>query len=171
MYNQAFDIYHNIYRIVYILDRLNDHDVIEIDRLRMWDYYLLFPQQIHSIRLNTDFKDAIEYRKKYIKKDVNPYDNIFDGRKLLERLKPYQLCALNCLASYGIIDTDKILNNEIKIASREKLDNLINNTNSLSIEENNVLSWLLYFFKEFPMNGPLGLKSRTNLLISKYDGN
>lgn len=170
MYNQAFDIYHGIYRMIHILERIQDNDTFELDRLRIWDFYLLFPYKVHEIRLGKDFSEIIALRKKYIKSGVNPYDEIYDGRKLLERLRPYQIGAISCLASYGIIDSDKFLNNDIVVADRMKLTNMLTLVSKLSDEENNVLSWLCSFFSTFPMNGHNGFKSRTKLLISKYDG-
>ena len=41
MYNHAFDLYHCIYRIIHILMRLEENDILELDRLRIWDFYLL----------------------------------------------------------------------------------------------------------------------------------
>ena len=39
----------------------------------------------------------------------------------------------------------------------------------LADEEHNALSWLCLYFRTFPMNGVNGFKSRTKLLVSKYD--
>ena len=171
MYNQAFDIYHGVYRILHILERLEDCEILELDRLRIWDFYLLFPYKTYEIRLGKNYKEIISFRKQYIKKDTNLYDSIYDGRKLLERLRPYQMGALNCLASYGILDSGQLLNNDkVKITDKVKLMELTQHIGKLTNEENNVLSWLCTFFRTFPMKGVNGFKSRTKLLISKYDG-
>jgi hypothetical protein len=170
MYNQAFDLYHGIYRALHILKRFQNNEVLELDRFRIWDFYLLFPYKTYEIRLSREHKEIASFRKIYIKKEANPYDSVYDGRKLLERLRPYQIGALSCLASYGIINADKLLNNLIEITDRSKLIALTQNLANLPNEENNVLSWLCTFFRTFPLNGNTGLKSRTNLLISKYDG-
>lgn len=170
MYNQAFDIYHGIYRVIHILERFHENEVLELERLRIWDFYLMFPYKTYEIRLGRDYKEIISLRNRYIKKDANPYDFVFDGRKFLERLRPYQIGALSCLASYGIVDSEKLLNNEVEIRNKSKLLDLAQNIDKLTNEENNVLSWLFTFFRTFPMNGTNGFKSRTKLLISKYDG-
>ena len=47
MYNQVFDMYHCIYRIIHILKRLHENEILELDRLRIWDFYILFPYKIH----------------------------------------------------------------------------------------------------------------------------
>ena len=170
MYNLAFDLYHCIYRIIHILMRLEENDILELDRLRIWDFYLLFPSKVYEIRLGNDLKEIAKLRKRYITKGDNPYDTVHDGRKFLERLRPYQMGALTCLSSYGILNAQRLLNNEIEILNKEKLIELVKHVSKLPTEEKNTLSWLCLFFKTFPMNGNNGFKSRTKLLISKYDG-
>lgn len=170
MYNHAFDLYHCIYRIIHILMRLEENDILESDRLRIWDFYLLFPSKVYEIRLGNDLKEIAKLRKQYITKGDNPYDTVHDGRKFLERLRPYQMGALTCLSSYGILNAQRLLNNEIEILNKEKLIELVKHVSELPTEEKNTLSWLCLFFKTFPMNGNNGVKSRTKLLISKYDG-
>ena len=170
MYNHAFDLYHCIYRIIHILMRLEENDILELDRLRIWDFYLLFPSKVYEIRLGNDLKEIAKLRKRYITKGDNLYDTVHDGRKFLERLRPYQIGALTCLSSYGILNAQRLLNNEIEILNKEKLIELVKHVSELPTEEKNTLSWLCLFFKTFPMNSNNGFKSRTKLLISKYDG-
>jgi hypothetical protein len=150
--------------------RLEENDILELDRLRIWDFYLLFPSKVYEIRLGNDLKEIAKLRKRYITKGDNPYDTVHDGRKFLERLRPYQMGALTCLSSYGILNAQRLLNNEIEILNKEKLIELVKHVSELPTEEKNTLSWLCLFFKTFPMNGNNGFKSRTKLLISKYDG-
>ena len=118
----------------------------------------------------SDLKEIAKLRKQYITKGDNPYDTVHDGRKFLERLRPYQMGALTCLSSYGILNAQRLLNNEIEILNKEKLIELVKHVSELPTEEKNTLSWFCLFFKTFPMNGNNGFKSRTKLLISKYDG-
>jgi hypothetical protein len=150
--------------------RLEENDILELDRLRIWDFYLLFPSKVYEIRLGNDLKEIAKLRRRYITKGDNPYDTVHDGRKFLERLRPYQMGALTCLSSYGILNAQRLLNNEIEILNKEKLIELVKHVSELPTEEKNTLSWLCLFFKTFPMNGNNGFKSRTKLLISKYDG-
>ena len=67
VYNQAFDYYHAIYRMIKLLANYKLDNFIEVDRLRIWDYYLLFPQEIHSIRLKREEKDIRAILKQFIK--------------------------------------------------------------------------------------------------------
>ena len=51
VYNQAYDLYHTIFRFLQFLNRFEKDELIEIEKLRIWDFYLLFPSKINSIRL------------------------------------------------------------------------------------------------------------------------
>ena len=43
--------------------RLEENDILELDRLRIWDFYLLFPSKVYEIRLGNDFKEIVKLRK------------------------------------------------------------------------------------------------------------
>ena len=49
LYNNAFDLYHTIFRMLHLLSKIEEDKVIEIDRIRIWDYYLLFTNEIFNI--------------------------------------------------------------------------------------------------------------------------
>ena len=61
MYNPAFDPSNGIYRMLNILKHFDVNECIEVDRLRIYDFYLLFPYKAYSIRLKkteTRFKNC-----------------------------------------------------------------------------------------------------------------
>ena len=45
IYNPAFDIYHCVYRMISILSNLVN-EKIEVDKLRILDFYMVFPGEI-----------------------------------------------------------------------------------------------------------------------------
>lgn len=169
MYNPAFDLYHSIFRMTHILSKFDQNEKTEVERLRIWDFYLLFPSEVHNIRLGAEFLEQRNVRKG-IAKQNNPYNSVPDGRQFLERLRPYQIGALNYLASIGIIDPCFLLEMQVSVSNKEKLMHLMETMGALAIDENNVLSWFSLYFKAFQLDGEKGLKNRTGLLISKYDG-
>lgn len=169
IYNQAFDIYHTIFRILQILKKFEEGNSIEIERIRIWDFYLLFPEKIHEVKLKKDEKEIREHRKMYIKDSKNPYEKVIENRKIFEKIKPYQLSAINCIASYGIIDKNALSENIISIISKSVINDFIAKYTDLDIRENNVISFLNLYFSNISLYGPDGLKNRTNLIESKYD--
>lgn len=169
IYNQAFDLYHCIFRILNFLNRFNPSDIIEVDKLRIWDFYFLFPNKVYDIRLKQNESDIRKLRKQYIKQTNNPYEIIFEERKIFEKLKPYQLSALNCIASYGIVNKEMLTQQRITIENKELLNEYISKFGELSPKERNVISLMTSHFYNISLFGKDGLKSRTNLMESKYD--
>jgi hypothetical protein len=169
LYNNAFDLYHTIFRMLHLLSKIEDDKVIEIDRIRIWDYYLLFTNEIFNIKPIRNKKEYNQLLKKLNIKKNNPYQQIYDQRKTLEKIKPYQLSALNCLASYNIIDKEYLFKEEVKINSFDLLKGYIQSVGDLSDREKNIITIMTSFFRDISLIGNDGLKKRSNLMESKYD--
>lgn len=169
LYNNAFDLYHTIFRMLHLLSKIEEDKVIEIDRIRIWDYYLLFTNEIFNIKPTKNKKEYNQLLKELNIKKNNPYQQIYDQRKTLEKIKPYQLSALNCLASYNIIDKEYLLKEEVKINSFDLLKGYIQSVGDLSDREKNIITIMTSFFRDISLIGNDGLKKRSNLMESKYD--
>ncbi len=168
-YNQAFDLYHAIFRILHLLNRFENDDIIEVDKIRIWDFYLLFPDKIGDIRLKRNESDIRRLRKEFIKKTNNPYDFIAEERKIFEKLKVYQISALNCISSYGFIDTLSLSQQRVVVTNKPCLKDLVDRLDPLPAKEQNVVSLMTSHFFLMSLYGPDGLKNRTDLMESRYD--
>lgn len=168
-YNQAFDYYHAIYRMIRFLTHFKREDYIELDRLRIWDFYFLFPEQVHKISLKREETEIRELRKRFIKSKDNPYNQVFDNKKIFERLRPYQITALQCLASYGIINKELLRQNRVSIISETLLNEYSNKFEQMSYTEQNVIALMTLYFADISLFGEDGLKNRTQLMVSRYD--
>ena len=169
LYNNAFDLYHTIFRMLHLLSKIEEDKVIEIDRIRIWDYYLLFTNEIFSIKPTKNKKEYNQLLRKLNIKKNNPYQQIYDQKKTLEKITPYQLAALNSLASYNIIEKDSLLREEIKINSSEILKKYVESVGDLSSREKNIVAIMTSFFRNISLQGNDGLKKRTDLIEYKYD--
>ncbi len=170
MYNPAFDPFNGIYRMLNILKDFEGEPFVEVDRLRIYDFYLLFPYKAYRIRLKpteTDFKKRLG---KCIERKANPYNVSTNDRRLFDRLKPYQMIALSHIAGYGLIDADLLLHQKVKVADATKMQQVLEGLEAMPAHERNVIAWLNYCFRTLPMNGEYGLKYRTQLIEYKYDG-
>ncbi len=169
-YNPAFDLYHCIFRMAHIIERLEDTECFEIDKVRIWDFYLLYPSKTYDINVKPrKEKDIYNAREQYIEKIHNPYEYSGDNRKLFEWIKPFQISALSCLVSCGILNKDAYISGNVCVANREILNDFIGHAGSCTTRERNVLSFLHLFSRNMPLTGIDGLKARTQLLESKYD--
>ncbi len=169
VYNQAFDLYHSIFRIIHLLKKFDDGSTIETERIRIWDFYFLFPNKIKEIRLKRDEADIRKLRKQFIKDSNNPYELITENRKIFEKIRPYQLAALNCLASYGIIDKLSLSEQQVKIINKSILNQFVENFEELTPKERNTVALMTSHFYMMSLFGTEGLKNRTDLVESKYD--
>ena len=168
-YNPAFDLYHCIFRMAHIVERLADNEYFEIDKVRIWDFYLLFPSKLYALSIKRDEQKVRDVRKMYIVKESNPYEYSGDNRKLFEWIKPFQVSALSCLVSCGILSKDAYLSGKISVVNRSALNEFVKHAGDFTARESNVLSFLSYFSRTMPLTGKDGLKARTHLLESKYD--
>lgn len=169
VYHQAFDLYHTVYRLLQILTYFNRNEYVELDRLRIWDFYLLFPDKMHSIKLKREEDDIRKLMKSFISKKENPYEVVMDSRKMFEKIKPYQLTAIKCLASYGIINKEFLTENRVTVISKDLLEGHTAKFESLDDHEMNTVKLLTSHFYQMSMFGTNGLKARTGLLESRYD--
>ena len=167
-YNPAFDLYHSIYRIANIIQDMDEGERMEVERVRIWDFYLLFPDKLYSISLRLEETDIRESRNQ-IAKINNPYENCGDVRKFFEWIRPYQTSALSCLVSCGILDKDEYINGSVRVNNRDILDNFSSRAGSITGRERKVLDFLKGFSRNMNLAGEYGLKYRTHLLESKYD--
>ena len=168
-YNPAFDLYHSIFRMAHIVSCLEDGECFEIDKVRIWDYYLLFPSKLYELSIRLVEKDVREARKRWIDKKRNPYEYNGNNRKLFEWIKPVQVSALSCLVSCGILSKDDYLNDRVCVCNRDALKAFVSQAGDLTVSERNTLSFLGLFSRSMPLTGANGLKARTDLLESKYD--
>ena len=166
VYNQAFDINHTIFRIASLLNYYKD-DSLEIERLRIWDFYLAFPREVSNIRFGIKKEDS-EIKKLFPEK-YNPYEVISNPSKLFGRMQPYQLIAIKTLASYGVINKDYFQLNRITKVNKNLLKDYLDENASFSERELNIIKIMTSYFNFMPLYGTKGLKSRTNLLEYKYD--
>ena len=168
IYHQAFDLYHTAYRIIQLLTYFKRGESVEIERLRIWDYYLLFPIEMQRIKFSSNEKDIKENIKTFITKNrkENSYEIIFDSRKMFEKIKPYQMAALKSLASYGIINIDYITTGYVTPISTEIIEKHSPQFEPLSISEQNAIKLLTSHYYLMSLNM---MKEKTNLIENKYD--
>ena len=117
VYHPAFDIYNGVFRMLQLLT-LMKQDEVELDKLRIWDFYLTFPTEARNIT----FPQSLSELKKIFKKDKqNPYEDLIDSKRIFERMQPFQMTALKSLASYGLIDNKQFSKGWVKRTEKEIL--------------------------------------------------
>lgn len=168
-YNPAFDLYHSIYRIAHIVGKLEEGEWMETDKVRIWDFFVLFPDKVYNITIRREEEDLRQYRSKYLKRENNPYDFDGDNHQLFEWMKPVQQSALGSLVSWGILDLEQFETGRVSVVNNELLHQYLEQVGELTTRERNVLAFMSTLSRTMPMTGEYGLKARTKLMESKYD--
>lgn len=164
VYHSAFDIYHCVYRMIQLLSNLKE-DYVELERLRMWDYYLAFPNEMTKIRYEKGNNDI----QNLFPKKENPYEIVLDSKIIFEKMRPYQLTAIKTLASYGLVEKDYLTENRVTKIDKTLFEGILKNYEPLSDRESNIIKIMTTYFYNMPLYGEKGFKDRTNLLEYRYD--
>lgn len=165
IYNPAFDLHHCIYRLLQLVNSMSK-DEIEVERIRIWDFYLVFPNEIISMRFPAD---ATKYKVFFKEQHHNPYEHLQNRKRLFQRMESYQLSALKCLASYGFIDSEKLNEGKVKTNRKPIPDELIDKIKQSTARNKNIISLLTGPLANVKLYGQDGLKDRTSLLEYRYD--
>lgn len=163
IYNPAYDIYHCIYRIYNILKNIKSTDSIELDRIRIIDFHLVFPSSLVTIDFPVGFKKI----KRKLSNSNYSYREISNKYVTFQTMQPLQVQAIDFLKSQGYIDINNL--NQItknSIFSDLNINSDISFSNDLDEKDEELL---LNFFYKTPLNGANSLKKRTKLLEYRYD--
>lgn len=169
-YLPAFDPYGAAYRLLHLLILFPVGEVVEVDRLCIFDFYLLFPEHTHTIRLRRSESDLRTQRAHAVGARSASYSLVADGRRLLERMQPSQTAALQALAARGIISARNLLRGEALVTDAALMQHTLASLPPLTQREAAVSQWLLHCFATTPLTGEYGLKHRTQLMEYRYDG-
>lgn len=163
VYNPAYDIYHCIYRLVFILKKININDSVEVDRLKIIDFYLVFPYLITEIKLPREITGVRKIFKTYSTK----YRKVTNKYVTFQTMKPLQEQAIDYLCLKGYIS----YLNEERVTITPLINSLDLPVRSYFFGEKSATfeDSLFNFFLKYEFYGKDGLKDRTNLMEFKYD--
>jgi len=164
IYNPAFDIQHAIFRMLRLLTEAPERP-LELERVRILDFLLLFPEQVEAIR----FPEEIKRQRSLFVRRYNPYRSLENPRRVLLQMEQIQIAALHCLAAYGLIVKEKLEKNIVERTNRA-LPPALAEAIKMRNQESKVLVDLLSMeFSRLPFFGDNGFKDRSRLLDTRYD--
>lgn len=145
-----------------LLSRLKPYS-FEIDRLRIFDFYLLFPYEMTKITLP---KELMGMRKEF---EYTGYNDVPNSKRVFAQLEPFHQKSIQYLASAGLIELKELKKGKVKRTRKpipKELQTLIENENT-----SNHPNWILILkdFQDFELFGENGLKHRTGLMEYRYD--
>jgi len=165
IYHPAFDASHCAYRILKIFNVNTKITRFEEDRIKLIDFYMVFPKQIKSIRFPRSFKLG------KLKNILNSIDDtyrpckspylIFQKMNIIQE-KVLKNLILNEYLEFSSIDNTYFKGKKFEILSLS--EPLFDNFIPLEIEKE-----ILNFLISFEIDGKDGLKDRTKLMEFRYD--
>lgn len=164
VYHPAFDFYHGAYRMLLLLERMK-RDSIEVEALRIWDFYFVFPNEVKNLSFPTELAKL----KRVFKEVPNPYEDIVNAPRIFNRMRTFQLAALRYLSAHGFIDTTELQANKVKRTPKPVPESIAQRMTDLPIGQDNVVKLLISPFVEVKLGGKSGLKERSGLLEHRYD--
>lgn len=164
IYHPRNDIYHCCFRIIYILS-LSNLSSIELDKLKIIDFYLVFPIFLTDSKYFT-FPKGNKISKNIIKKIEQPYEELPNRKVLFSELNDFQNYALQTLKSKLIINIDEenmtVRKGEVfALVSQQLLQN--------SYLINDIQKEIIRVLLAIDLLGEKGLKSRSGLMEFRYD--
>ena len=163
IYSPAYDLYHTMFRILQITER-NEHGM-EVDKLRILDFYLAFPAELLEIQ---SFRGFNKY-KKYLKAEKNQYERVIDRKRLFFKMEQIQISAMKALVSYSLLDANEFKNGKVKRTETPLNEQLTARIQEKFKTNQNLLTLITGPLASLNLYGHLGLKVKTNLIEFKYD--
>jgi hypothetical protein len=164
LYHPFFDVRHCVFRMLRLLEALAERD-LEVQRLRIWDFYLLFPEAL----LRTTLPQGHSRLRKLLRGHQNRYDVMPDAKRAFARLEPIQEAALQHLAAIQLVDVARLRDGFVQRTAEaipEELANLIHLRNA---ESHELIEFLTTTFFALELYGPRGVRERSDLFDHRYD--
>lgn len=167
VYQEAFDPYHTIFRLLRINSAVIADGIVSFDTIRILDFYLLFPNRL----LNFSFKSEHRRFRKIIKDlDIQkPYGYLPDAHGLFARMEAIQRAAVVTLNVNGFLETGDNLTDNILFNNEAVPKNIQIRINHLNEIESQIISILSSFVNDYELMGKDGIKKRSGLLEYRYD--
>lgn len=164
IYHPAYDIHHCCFRTLQLLSVL-PKKAYDTERIRILDFFLLFPEQIHTIR----FPNEVKNQRKYFKSLRNRYEDVRDPKRIFFQLEGYQLTAFQVLAINGLIDSGQLNSDMVQRTTKELSPALAKAVSTANSKMSPILELLSGPLNKVDLYGDSGLKFRTKLFEYRYD--
>lgn len=163
IYHQKDDTYHCIYRLMSILTVLGK-DGIEIPKLKIIDFYVLFPNLISEVQFpRIPGATKIKNMAASLKRN---YEKLPDSSRLFSELSLYQNQAINIILAKKIIEADGAM---VKPGTYFNHDSVSKVVKEGSVLNNQFLVSAIKTLNQVDLYGQSGLKARTQLMEARYD--
>ncbi|ENY3037314.1 ABC-three component system middle component 5 [Serratia marcescens] len=162
IYHPAYDAYHCLFRMIALTDHLN---TVEVDKIRILDFYLIFPSLVAEIRMPQNFSSIKKLARTYANEYHDPISQISTFRDMHQ----IQIAAIKCLAATGMIEKNSLENGIVQRTDVAIPDGLLLSMRDFLNEKKDIYEFIMEKLSQFHLIGRDGLKHRTSLMEYRYD--
>lgn len=164
-FEPAFDPFHAVFRILRQMEYRSGVPV-PILRVKILDLYLVEPRRCLDIRLPPQLKRAA---KQAASNQPPTYGQRPSATVLFNRMSPMQDAAIQTLVIQGILDGDAFSQGQVVSGEIPVPEGLKSRIDGANAREEALMSFLCADLDEIALDGPKGLKNRTELGEYRYD--
>lgn len=164
-YQPAFDVYHTEFRILRLII-FGGVVEVDVDQLRIADFYLLFFPRLTDVRL---FPAHRKIKRLARESRLERYEIQPEDRLLFARMSAIQVVALRALAISGIINKERLELGFVAFTGAEIASDILDRVVEANLGDRERMESLEVLMTQYPLNGVGGLKERTRLMEHKYD--
>lgn len=166
-FQPAFDPFHTIFRLLRLRAIVEQKGMLHKNMVRILDFYLLFPFRIDAIRMIPQHRKFKKLASIY--QTAKPYGDQPEDKAIFDRMEPMQIAALETLASYELIHTDRLAGGWVKTTGIPVPQELADRAQAANERDSDLLDFLSVLATDYDLAGENGLKARTGLLEYRYD--
>nr|WIE92217.1 hypothetical protein P9270_003170 [Mesorhizobium sp. WSM4875] len=166
-FQPAFDAFHAVFRFLRLRTIVEAIGPLPYEKLRIMDFYVLFPHKIKDIRLTQKHQKFKRLSEKY--SYMKPYGELPESRLLLERMGPMQIAAVQTLAAHRLVSSRALEQEEVRATETAVPPQLAERVTQLNNSQSDLIEFLTVLASEYQLSGDNGLKARTGLMEHRYD--
>ena len=162
VYHPAYDAYHCVFRALLITDLIQS---LEVQRLRILDFFLSFPAEIRNIRLPREHAEA----RRLAQGLANEYHGPVSMSQAFRDMEHIQLAAFRTLAASEIFSATHFEDGIIFRTDASIPDDFREKLSAAKARDRGALEYIVRGLGSLPLFGDGGLKHRTGLMEHRYD--
>jgi hypothetical protein len=164
IYHPAYDIYHAAFRMLVLLSNLG-HELQPLRRLRILDFYLLFPAELGRVQFP---RNLLPKKKKWVDLQSR-YNTVPDPRRIFDELEPFQMAAVQMLVGTGLVVRTNNPVEGVALVNGAVPESLAFRLSIARAQKAELIELLTKDFSNLDLYGQNGLKARTGLFEHRYD--
>jgi len=166
-FQPALDPYHSIFRLLRLIPVIRACDRLEVNHVRILDFYIAFPFRISSIRVKSPHRRFKALGSRY--SNTKPYGDTPDDRTLFARMAPIQETAMQSLAEHGYLLGPELDAGWFTPTDALPPAELADRIEEVNGRDQDLMEFVGVLATEYNLLGRDGLKDRTGLLEYRYD--